>query len=96
MCSARALDQTHQLSSLRFAFYTARASQNGLGCLSRDCHEPVQGFTTVRRGYSKHHVTYSQGAPTAVYMWLYTTLKGVVTFLTKDINLKYLLFISER
>jgi len=38
MCSIRALDQTDQLSSLRFAFYTAAAGQKSLGCISRDCH----------------------------------------------------------
>jgi len=76
--SIRARDQTDQLSSLRFAFYTAGAGQKDLGCLSRDCHGPVRGFTTVRGDYSRHHVTYSREAPTAAYMWLYTTLKGDV------------------
>jgi len=38
MCSVRALSRTEQLSSLRFAFYTAEAGRKGLGCLSRDCH----------------------------------------------------------
>ena len=37
MCSIRALDQTDQSSSLRFAFYTAETGQKAC-CLSRDCH----------------------------------------------------------
>jgi len=38
ICSVRELDQTDQLSSVRFAFYTTGTGQKGLGCLSRDCH----------------------------------------------------------
>jgi len=70
-----------KLSSLRFAFYTAGAGQKSPGCLSRNCH--------------CHNITYF------ITIVIYRELRQhkrrrLMTCLTKDMNLKYLLFVSER